>query len=254
MPPSVQSFMWLFVGGMLVFSPSLFKASRYFATIGLSHVRSARLDHVVAARESAEKIPYWPRLACGIVLLVVYALERKGIVPAPSEYLLCFSAVAVMLVTSVIYFKHTVRRRAALLEPRRSAVPKMILTLAAVALLMFALQAALARDTLGIASVLVGTIVVWTGFAVAAAPALMTGDDIEVEAFLDGRLRTRRAFYLLNVGVFYSYLFVFIFEKQAFVGAIVALVPWIALVLYFGMRDEAMDLATALALPESESA
>lgn len=155
-----------------------------------------RIDRVVQAREQAEGISGSYGRYLGVIGIALALLEAVPDMPYVLPYaLFCLAVAAVTLLAYLQFHRATERRVAPLI--RRSpftALPPLIIACIVASFLGAALFAVDPQDRFGALAVAASTLVLgFVGFRIAAAPALLLGQDPQYEYALDERLRIGRA-------------------------------------------------------------
>ncbi len=185
-------------------APSLLSAVRpYFSKLRLDASGRARLDAVLKARTQAENVPAWLGRLLGAVSLGLAALYlAPGISPILPYTAWCLAYAAACL-AAYVAFKRASDRRAAVLRSRHPfealSLPVVGSLIAAVAA-MFGI-AAVTRDSYAALVAVGAAVAIWIGWRLAESPALVLGDDVAVEIFVDHRLRLMRAVNTAAIGI-----------------------------------------------------
>lgn len=184
---------------------------RYFADVPLclgrwpvDETQRARLDRALCARRAVEAIPSGFGTLLGVISLVLAASEFIRALPLILPYAVWCVVISFGMLGVYRYFKRASERRVALLRARKpsdSLSPLLVGAFALAVVAMFGI-AGFSRDSLGATLVaLSGAVILWIGWQIAEAPALLLGDDVEAESVIDQRLRVLRATSALITGL-----------------------------------------------------
>lgn len=195
----------LFLGGLQIATPGCFWGlSLYFkgARAILSSTQRARLVSVIDARENAEGVTdaYWRSV--GIFTLVMAILALIPAVPYVLPYALSCVAIAFAMLLSYLRFRRATERRVAPLIRRSpwTALPPLALIPTAICIIGAALFGAYPQFRAGSAIVVLSAIVLLAiAWRVAVAPAVLFGDDSQLEYLVDEHVRFCRATGLLSL-------------------------------------------------------
>lgn len=228
----VPGFVIAAAGVFYLMNPSCFAAvCPYFANLKLDEPSRDRLDEVLIARKNAENIPTWLGIVLGVLSLLLAALELVPAVPAILPYALWCVAFAVVQLASYLYFKHASEKRVAVLRPRRplESLPLAVIVAQAVAVLAMLGIAVVARDAAAVLVAAAAALTIWIGWRIATAPAIILGNDVAVEGFVDDRLRVLRAVNTAGMGI--APIVVYIGMRHAFTGGTASLVLSIVILI-----------------------
>lgn len=189
---------------------SLSRPLKYWIAPGFSNVSvpdRARLDRALEVRERLEGAPAWLGRAFGIVFLVgacVAAIDRTSIILVNA---VVTAASAALLAAAFFRLRNVGGPRVASLKTRSEVVSWFAFATVTVAalcpLLLFSASPVSAAVTAA-ASVSI-VVLAWM---VADLPALVRGDDVVVERFVDDRVRRVRVAAMLQVAITPAYFFV----------------------------------------------
>ena len=176
--------------------PGSFAAVRpYFSRLNLSGEDRERMNAALGARKAAENIPAWLARAFGVVTLVLAASALVPQIPSIFPYSAWCAAFAAATVIASAHFREAARRRVAVLAPRnpRTAlpVPLILAILACVAMEIALALVTPYRAAWAVVALSSVALLVIAG-QLAGAPALILGNDVPVERFIDERLRIAR--------------------------------------------------------------
>lgn len=171
----------------------------------------ARLRQVVNARVQAESINMRFTQVLGIITAILGVVELVPAVPILLPYVTACVALAFQVLAVYLQVRRATTRRAASLAPRKTPVglPPLMLIGATVCLAGTAAYAALVTPTVGssamfvIFSMVVMFAVAWR---IAVSPALLLGADVQIESFVDERLRVVRTSSIVNLACMVGFL------------------------------------------------
>jgi hypothetical protein len=169
-----------------------------------------RIDAVVAARADADAFPRYLPFVAGGMWIVLAALVGAGLLAPALGYAVGCVAFATFLAYAYLRSRNARGSRVALLVPRTLGMPLprgwyALAALSACAVLVFSPE-----PRLRIAAVLVcasALITVALTVLTTAAPALLFGQDLSVERFVDDRVRFARTAGLLNLAFVQPFVF-----------------------------------------------
>lgn len=161
-----------------------------------------RLARVLAEREEAEaNTGHYARYA-GVFTIVIAPLAVLPTVPAVLPYSLFCVALAGATLLSYLHFRRATERRVAALLPRNpwASLSPVGIVATAICLLGASLFAVYPQYRLGVIVVIASSVVLlFVAWRVAVAPALLLGNDSQVEYVVDEHLRHARATNLLTL-------------------------------------------------------
>lgn len=178
--------------------------SMYFkgARAAFSSAQRERLAKVLAARAAAEgDTDVYSRYVGGFTILMA-ALALLPSVPFVLPYSLSCLAMALSTLLSYLQFRRATERRVAALARRNvwASLPPPAMTATAICIVGACLFAFYPQFRAGVAIVVLAAIVlVGVAWRVAVAPALLFGDDSQIEYLVDEHLRLSRATSMLSL-------------------------------------------------------
>jgi hypothetical protein len=193
------------MGVVEIVAPWLFWCtSVYFkgARAALPPDQRERLARVLAEREEAEANTGRYSRYAGIFTLVIAPLTILPAVPFVLPYSLFCLAMAGATLLSYLHFRRATQRRVAPLLPRNpwASLPPVGVAATAICLLGAALFAVYPQYRLGVIVVIASSVVLLViAWRVAVAPALLLGNDSQLEYVVDEHLRYARATNLLTL-------------------------------------------------------
>jgi hypothetical protein len=204
-PQATTSAVLAFVGLWALSFPGCFAAVRsYFSRVNLPPIDEKRLNDVLSARKDAENIPMWLGRALGLVSL---ALAVPGLVPHASpavSYAAWCVAFAAATAFACMRFRQAAKRRVALLVPRDplAALPLPVpAAIAACIVVEISLAIVSPFHTAWAAVAVASSVLVWIAWQIAMAPALILGNDVPVETYVDSRLRAARTMNVAGLAI-----------------------------------------------------
>jgi hypothetical protein len=232
-----------FLGILEIVAPWCFWGiSIYFkgARASLGAQQRERLERVLAARRLAEgdAEPFYRYV--GFFTIAMAMLVLVPTVPYVLPYALCCIAIATATLLSYRLFRRATERRVAPLARRSpwQALPPIAMAATAVCLLGSAAFAAYPQFRLGVVIVIASALVlVGIAWRIAVAPAMLLGEDSQLEYLVDERIRVGRATGLLSLACA---------PPTVLVGLAVATLP--ASAHFFGAMTFAVSAAFLVAL------
>jgi hypothetical protein len=158
-----------------------------------------RLSHVLEARVRAESINTRLTRILGILAALTGVVELIPTVPMLLPYAIGCVALAFQILAIFLQVRGVTTRRVASLAPRRTPIglPPVLLIGAALCLAGtagFAVKVMLPVNGLSAVFVLLSMVVMFmVAYRIAVSPALLLGEDAQMEFFVDERLRVVRA-------------------------------------------------------------
>lgn len=179
-----------------------------------------RLERVLEARERAEGNSDAFMRYAGIFTIIMGCLVLIPSVPFVLPYALSCLGIAVAVIGSYFHFRHATERRVAPLVRRTvwTSLPPVAVIATAVCLLGTAAFAAYPEFRVGVAIVIVAAVALLAvAWRVAKAPAILFGDDSQLEYVVDEHLRFCRAMSLVQLACA---------PPTVLVGFAWAMLPW----------------------------
>jgi|GEM_PF-1836490 len=195
----------LLLGGLEIRRPGCFWGlTMYFkgTRASLNAEQRQRLARVLAARESAEGDANLYMRFAGVFTVGMAALVLVPAVPFVLPYALSCLASAAAILVAYLRFARAAERRVAPLVRRTpwQSLPPIVLAAATVCLLGAATFAIYPQFRLGVIIVIVAAIALLAvAYRVAIAPAILFGDDSQLEYLVDEHLRLSRATNLVSL-------------------------------------------------------
>jgi hypothetical protein len=193
----------VFLGVLQIIKPSCFWGlSIYFrgTRAAFSPEQRERLARVLAARERAEgNTDAYSRLV-GVLTIVMAPIALIPAIPFVLPYSISCVAMALSILFSYLRFRRATERRVAPLVRRTvwASLPPLAVAATLVCLAGAALFAAYPQFRAGVLVVIVAAAVLFAvAWRVATAPAILFGDDSQLEYLVDEHLRVSRATNLL---------------------------------------------------------
>ena len=212
--------------------PRAFAAVRpYFWNLKLDEANRTRLDAVLDARKDAENLPKWLGFLMGAVSLALAALELVPSVTPVLPYALWCLAFAVMQLGAYFYFKRASEKRIAVLRVRRAfeSLPLTVIVAQGIAIAALVGIAVAAAEPSALLVAAAAALTIWISWRIANVPALILGNDVPVETFVDDRLRLMRAVNTASLGI--APVVVYLGMRHVFTGGTVSLALSIVILL-----------------------
>jgi hypothetical protein len=198
------AFVLLFLGIFQIVSPRCFWGlSMYFKGVwrlampsGAPSPEQERLKRVLAARERAEGDSVTSLRYAGVFTIAMAGLVLFPAVPFVLPYALSCLGMAAAIMVSYLHFRRATQRRVAPLVRRSvwASLPPLAMLATAVCLFGTASFAVYPQFRVGVLIVVVAAIaLLGVAWRVATAPAILFGDDSQVEYLVDEHLRFCRA-------------------------------------------------------------
>ncbi|HMF28192.1 MAG TPA: hypothetical protein VKE42_05435, partial [Candidatus Cybelea sp.] len=189
----------VFLGVLQIAAPSCFWGmSMYFkgTRAAFSPEQRERLARVLTARERAEGNTDAYLRFVGILTIVMAPLALIPTVPFVLPYSLSCVGMAAAILISYLHFRRATERRVAPLVRRSvwASLPPLAVAATGVCLVGAGLFAAYPQFRAGVLTVIVAAIVLLAvAWRVATAPAILFGDDSQLEYLVDEHVRFSRA-------------------------------------------------------------
>lgn len=218
----------VFLGVFQIARPRCFWGlSVYFKGVWRLAIRSkdatlepTRLERVLEARERAEGNSDAFMRATGVFTIIMGGLVLIKSIPFVMPYALSCLGIAVAVIVSYLHFRRATERRVAPLVRRTlwTSVPPTAVIATAVCLLGTAAFAVYPQFRVGVAIVIVAAVALLAvAWRVAKAPAILFGDDSQLEYVVDEHLRFCRAMSLVQLACA---------PPTVLVGFAWAMLPW----------------------------
>jgi hypothetical protein len=199
-------------GALLLLGPRQFAAvCPHVSTRGLPAVDAQRICAARGARQRREDVPAWYGVVAGLGSLGFAAACAAGVATPALWYAAAFLTFALVMGAAYTRVRAAAGKRVAVLNARDpgSVVPPVWFAAAAgvaiAALVSSELRAPNWAAALIGASALAST---WIAFRVSAMPALLAGDDVAAERYVDERLRFGRTTAVLLLAFVQVFVFV----------------------------------------------
>ena len=193
----------VFLGVLQVIRPSCFWGlSMYFkgTRAAFSAEQRERLARVLEAREHAEGNTDAYQRSVGVLTIIMAPIALIPAIPFVLPYSLSCVAMAVAVLFSYLHFRRATERRVAPLVRRTvwASLSPLAVAATCVCLVGAALFAAYPQFRAGVLVVIAAAIVLFAvAWRVATAPAILFGDDSQLEYLVDEHLRFSRAMNML---------------------------------------------------------
>jgi len=195
----------VFLGALQIVAPACFWGLSIFfkgTRAAFSPEQRERLERVLAARERAEgnTDPYLRFV--GILTILMAPIALVPAIPFVLPYSLSCVAMAIALLFSYLQFRRATERRVAPLVRRTvwASLPPLAVVATVVCLTGATLFAAYPQFRAGVLVVIVAAAILFAvAWRVATAPAILFGDDSQLEYLVDEHLRVSRATNLLSL-------------------------------------------------------
>jgi len=186
------------LGILEIATPGCFGSiGQYFrgARAGLEPAQRARLTRVLDARIDAEGTDSYTRYA-GVFTLAMAGVALLSLLSGVIAYAASCAALAIAMLLAYLHFRRACERRIAALAPRNpwTSLPPLVLACAGICIIAAAALAIYPQYRIaGVAAVLSALGLCAIAWRVAVAPAMLFGDDTQLEYLVDEHVRFCRA-------------------------------------------------------------
>ncbi len=186
------------LGILEIATPGCFGSIKFYfrgARAALGPEQRARLQRVVEARVDAEGTDVYTRYA-GVFTIAMAGLALLPAVPMVLPYTASCAALAIAVFLAYLHFRRNTERRVAPLVRRNawSSLPPLVLTCAGICIAAALSLTAYPQYRIpALAAALSGIVLCAIAWSVAVAPAMLFGDDTQVEYLVDEHVRFCRA-------------------------------------------------------------